>query len=240
METSENASRPVHLERLQDLFVKLLFCEQTRQSYCASPRTVLERYDLSPDYEKVLPDPDSENFKVEAHGRRMRVWKEAFQWFPKTIGMLDQGLQDANAANRPPDFNAFLSSDAFTDPARALLSPDGSGAGYENISKFFFWVRATCATSRPNADIPLRTTLHTEFAYYLITTSQGPCEDYYQQFQEGIRWRETPRVELPCYVMTGEFRLGRLMKASEIGPFRHLPDLDKVVEAGTGAAPNIM
>lgn len=239
MTTLATESRPEHLERLQTLFVKLLFCEPTRAAYCRTPDEVLAYYRLSTEYRKILPDADSEKFKVEAQGRRMRVFRETYQIFPNTIKELDENLKKLDNPEAGPDFNSFLSSDAFIDPNSALPAPDGSGAGYESVSKFFFWVRGTCRLMERNAPTGLRTAANTEFAHYLITQAGGRCDPYYDRFREGIRWCETPGTALPLYVLTNEFRLGKLNNAADAAPFLHLVDLDTVTPLAPPVEPNI-
>jgi hypothetical protein len=232
-------SPPARLGRLQKLFVKLMFCEPTRVAYCQSPQSVLSEYDLSPDYQAALPDPDSEKFKVEAHGRRMRVFRETFGQFQRTIEMLDKNLAERGGIGQGPDFNAFLSSDAFTDPGFALPAPDGSGPGYENVSKFFFWVREVCGTSRSDAPIPLRTTLHAEFGAHLVAQSKTPCDPYFAKFVKGVMWRESPDAGPPWFVVTDQLKLGRLDSAPRFLPYSGLPDLDTVQPQGSPSEPNI-
>lgn len=236
--TVRDNPRPRHLLRLQGLFVKLLFCERTRVAYLSSPQAVLAQYGLGPDYARVLPDPDSETFKVEAHGRRMRVWHEVFETFPETVKMLDKGVTSATP-DRPVDFNAFLSSDAFVDPYRGLPTPDGSGPGYESVSKFFFWLRETCDTTAPGTFVPLRTVSNTEFGRYLITQSRDASDDYYVQFRVGIRWDETPGAGLPTFVITPDFRLGRMVDQAQYMPYAGYLDLDTVAPLDRQPEPNI-
>jgi len=237
--TTLEKSPPAHLERLQKLFIKLLFCEPTRAAYCQSPQSFLSQYELSPDYQKVLPDANSEKFKVEAHGRRMRIFKETFGQFPKTIEALDKQLADSGGAGQGPDFNSFLSSDAFTDPGWALPAPDGSGPGYESVSKFFFWIRDVCGLTRSNAPIPLRTTAYAEFAVHLINTSKTPSDPYYAQFSKGVTWRETPGASPPWYVVTDDLKFGRIISASDFQRFSDWPDMDDVTPPGAPTEPNI-
>jgi hypothetical protein len=236
-------SPPPHLERLQKLFIKLLFCEPTRAAYCQSPRQVLSQYDLSPDYQKSLPDPNSEKFKVEAHGRRMRVFRETFGQFPKTIEMLDKNLAETDGAGPVggggPDFNTFLSSDAFTDPAWGLPAPDGSGPGYENVSKFYFWIRDVCGLSQPNAPIPLRTTANSEFAVHLINVSKTRSDPFYAQFSNGVTWRENPGASPPWYVVTDQLQFGRIISPPAFIPYGGWPDMDALSPAGASTTPNI-
>jgi len=237
--TALETSPPAHLARLQKLFVKLLFCEPTRTAYCRSPHQVLAQYDLSPDYQKSLPDPDSENFKVEAHGRRMRVFRETFGQFPQTIEMLDKSLTETGGTAQGPDFNAFLSSDSFTDPGCGLPAPDGSGPGYENVSQFYFWIRDVCGLSQPTAPVPLRTTVNAEFAVHLINISKMPSEQFYVQFSNGVTWRETPGASPPWYVVTDQLKLGRIVSAPDFIPYGDWPDMDALTPVGASAVPNI-
>jgi hypothetical protein len=230
---------PPHLERLQKLFIKLLFCEPTRAAYCQSPQTVLSQYDLSSDYQRSLPDPNSEKFKVEAHGRRMRIFKETFGQFPQTIEMLDKSLEDSDGTGQGPDFNAFLSSDAFTDPGWALPAPDGSGPGYESISKFFFWIRDVCGLTGMNAPSQLRLTVYAEFAVHLINLSKTPCVPFYQKFSNGVMWCETPGESPPWFVVTDQLQLGKIGSASDFEPYSNWPDLDAVTPTGAPTEPNI-
>ena len=232
-------SPPPHLERLQKLFIKLLFCEPTRVAYCQSPHQVLTQYELSPDYQKTLPDPNSKNFKVEANGRRMRVFREIFGQFPKTIEMLDKTLAESGGAGQGPDFNAFLSSDAFMDPEWALPTPDGSGPGYDSISKFYFWIRDVCGLSEPNALVPLRTTVNAEFAAHLVNLSKTQCDPFYNLFSKGVTWRDTPGASPPWFVVTDQLQLGRIVNPSEYLPYGDLPDLDDVAPTGLSTDPNI-
>lgn len=230
---------PPHLERLQKLFIKLLFCEPTRAAYCQSPQAVLSQYDLSADYQRSLPDPNSEKFKVEAHGRRMRIFKETFGQFPQSIEMLDKNLSDSGGEGQGPDFNAFLSSDAFTDPGWALPAPDGSGPGYESVSKFFFWIRDVCGLMGLDAPLQLRMTVYAEFAVHLINISKTPSVPFYQQFENGVTWHEAPGGSPPWFVVTSQLQLGKIGSEPEFQQYSDWPDMDAVMPPGAPTEPNI-
>ena len=218
------------LERLQTLFVRLLFCESTLDSYRQSPDTILADYGLSADVKAHLPDVDSSNFLAEARGRREVVRREVTPWFVKTGDALAQLASRPAAPFRMLRFERFLSSDCFLDPRKSLPHPSGVGPGYEAVSRYFFWLREIYGAAEPSADVALRTAIYTDFAVYLMNKIAKPCDEYYKRFTGGVYWLRTPGQEAPVHVVTEQLYLatvGNREKIKQIGAIG-LQDLDTV------------
>lgn len=106
------------LERLQSLFVRLLFSEP-----------VLAQFDLPPETRDQLPDPSMANFAAEARGSREIIRREIARRFPRTMEVLAHRAVEVGGPATTAAVDAFLASDAFFDPARSLPHPAGVGPG---------------------------------------------------------------------------------------------------------------
>lgn len=185
-----------HLEKQQNLFVRLLFCDDTLARYKDDPQSVAKAFGLDTDVIDTLPDPDGRQMRAERHGRKMAVLSEIRRNYPNGYPALE--TRDDFTIER------FLSSDEFYDPAAALPHPYGVGQGYENSSKFFFWVRRVLGLDDPGVDPQLRLMVFGDFASYLVGQASGGAHDYYRRFGQGVFWRETPGTDLPLLYMTAE------------------------------------
>ncbi len=184
------------LERLQTLFVRLLFCDATLEKYRSDPDGLAAEFGLPHEALGDLPDPDGAQMTAERHGRRTGVMRELKACFTNAMPVLEQltGF----------DVEAFLCSDAFYDPGSGLPHPYGVGAGYENSSKFFFWLKGVLTLDAPGVPIQLRTMIYGDFASYLVGQCTDRALDYYKRFADGVYWRESPAAPLPLMYMTAE------------------------------------
>lgn len=221
------------LERLQTLFVRLLFCDRTLQRYREDPAALAADYGLTREAIAELPDPDGNQMRAERHGRRAGVLREIQRNFPNAWQLLEQRTGFT--------FDDFLSSDEFYDPGAALPHPHGIGQGYENSSKFFFWARRTLGLDRPGADAQLRLMLTGDFGSYLVTQYGLGSADFYARFANGVCWRETPGSDLPMMYMTAERHLFRYTLESQYAELRRMGavDLDALAPQGAPARQNI-
>jgi hypothetical protein len=101
-----------------------------------------------------------------------------------------------------PAFDDFLCSPYFFESGRALPHPTGVGPGYENISKYFFWLRDVMRLNQPQADVELRTAAYVDFAIYLLKEYQRPHIPYYDRFKGGLYWQHQVDVPLPVILIT--------------------------------------
>lgn len=218
------------LERLQALFVRLLFCQRTIDAFTEDPPAVLREHGLPASTQRMLPDPRDENFIAEIHGRRTGVIREVSTRFERTVAFFDELRRAPQAAIQPLSFNEFLSSDYFLDAGKSLPHPHGVGPGYESISKFYFWLRNTYGTDRPDAHEPLRTAVNIDFGLYLIYLRSRPCHPYYDRFKGGVCWLKTPGQPAPLQLLTEEMVFATVENPAKIQEILRvgIVDLDTV------------
>lgn len=221
----------VDAARLQTLFVRLLFCDVTFDSYRHDPLRVATAFGLGTDALALLPDGDMPQLLAERHGRKMGVVGEIRKVFVRSYPLIE-----ALPEYRLED---FLCDDVFFDAGAGLPHPYGVGPGYENASKFFFWARNTLRLSGSPARLSAALALKGDFSAYLIDQYQRGSHDYYRRFQHGIYWHEAAAGKVPIILMTAErhmFRItdtARYRTASETGAI----DLD-LLQPETAGDPN--
>jgi hypothetical protein len=153
------------LKHIQDLYVRCHFSE------------------LQVTLPKNFPDPQSPGHKAEIYGRRVLICRELIQRFPKSWEKLQIDSSDSRV---PKAITPFFSSEYFFDPEFSLPSPEGLGPGYENVSKFFFWAKATLFQAQYAEFNDL---LNLEFALHLMAQREEAVDLFYCQFENGIFWR---------------------------------------------------
>ncbi|MEE8445816.1 MAG: hypothetical protein V3S44_10730 [Alphaproteobacteria bacterium] len=198
LDREAEAALRARARKLQALHINLLFCRPTRQGWADDPDAVLAAFGLEPADRELIADITTEQFQAEAHGRRAVVERGIGRCFESTLARLAE-----RAAG--PGFDEFLCSEYFLDPRHGLPHRSGVGPGYENISKWFFWLRHTCALDRPGADIALRTDAYAEFAVWLIDEYKRPHDPFYDQFQGGLFWPRSPGEALPVMLLTEDY-----------------------------------
>lgn len=192
---------------LQSLHIRLLFCRHTRAAWRDSPERVLKDMGLPAETKTQFADIASDQFKAESHGRRVVVERSVAQFFKETQNCLAQRTASTGFTASIPTFDDFLCSDYFLDPRNGLPHASGVGSGYENISKYFFWLRHAFALARAGADIDLRTHAYSEFAIYLVNQVNRPHEPYYDQFKGGLYWPKVPGEPMPVMLLSDKFVL---------------------------------
>lgn len=227
---SPRLSRP-QLESLQTLLIRLMFSAATLKDFQDDPRRTLEQHGLPADAERLLPDPRSKNFLAEAHGRQIVVEREISARFERTVAFFNNRGTQAGPDTGPLAFGEFLASDYFLGTRHALPHPDGVGPGYENVSKFYFWIRDRYGLDRPGANIALRLSVYADFALYLLYLRKRPCHPYYDRFKGGVCWSQVPGRRVPLMLLTDDQVLATVnnpAKADEILRVG-IVDLDAVV-----------
>lgn len=216
--------------RLQALHIRLLFCRRTQSAWRESPETVLEEQGLPPDLKSQFADINSAQFKAESHGRRIVVERSVTNTFQKTQNHLAKRLAASGFAPGVPTFDDFLCSDFFLDPRNGLPHASGVGPGYENISKYFFWLRDVFALGSAGTDITLRTHAYSEFAVYLVNQTARPHDPYFDRFKGGLYWPRAPGDPMPVMLLSDKhvlFTLGNAETAAKL-PEIGLVNLDDV------------
>lgn len=199
----------VDAERLQTLMVRLLFCDMTFEKYRRDPAAAAAAFGLGPQSLALLPAADTPQLLAERHGRKMGVLGEVKKIFGQAYPLID--------AIPEYRFEDFLCDDAFFDASSGLPHPYGVGPGYENASKFFFWVRKRLDFTRTSTRINAGLTMKGDFSAYLINLHNRGSHDYYRRFQHGIYWHEFPDRPLPVIMMTPERQVFRV---TETAPYR--------------------
>ena len=188
--------------RIQALYVRLLFCDETYDRYRSDRPGLAAAFDLDERALDDLPKADAGQLIAERKGRRIGVLNEIQAVFAQSYGLLE----------KRSDYRVeeFLCSDAFFDAGSGLPHPYGSGPGYENASKFYFWVRKTLCFGTGPEDMQTRMMLNGDFAAHLIARYADGSDKYFQRFSNGIYWRESVTGDLPVIFMTPERHVYRI------------------------------
>lgn len=220
--------------KLQALHISLLFCARTRERWTAGPDAVLAAFGLAPGDRALIADITTEQFGAEAHGRRVVVERGIGRYFGSTLALLSERGTD-------PGFDDFLCSEFFLDPRHGLPHRSGVGQGYENVSKWFFWLQHEFALDRPGADVALRTEAYAEFAVWLIDEYKRPHDPFYDQFQGGLYWPQSPGEALPVIVLTEDYKQVTIpdAKIADQLPRIGLVDLDTLRPPELEAEPSL-
>mgnify|MGYP004356037459 CR=1 FL=1 len=76
--------------------------------------------------------------------------------------------------------NSILARSTSVLDGAGLPHPFGSGPGYENVSKFFFWAMAAVDFASPPDGPQARWMCNGDFAAYLVEQYNLGADDYYQ------------------------------------------------------------
>lgn len=234
--------RILQLGKLQNLFIKLLFCQRTLEGYRADPEEILTRYKLPPETGNQLPDTTSKNFIAEANGRRAGVRRIIDGHFPRTLELLNRMANMPGAQIDHLNFENFLSSENFFSSNFGLPHPTGVGPGYESTSKFYFWFRDTYGTRLPTTDPELRKMLNSDFSNYLMEQVTGRAQDFYKRFTGGVYWPAIPGRIAPIFLISDQFYffeikdMAKIAQISTIG----LTNLDDLEPVAWEFEPNIL
>lgn len=177
------------LQAIQELYVRLFFCDLTLEKYRNNPEATLDERGISLAARQALPNVDSENFRAEIHGRRSLIARELSARYPETFAAYFGSKTKPDVLVNSTLFCEFLSSDSFLLPYDSFPHPYGIGLGYENISKFFFWARRQ---NLPTLHTPLRT----EFSRYLLAQTKHAREVAFQVFKKGIFFEVSSTITL--------------------------------------------
>ena len=203
----ENLFRPMtpdrsHAERLQDLFIRLLFCDAVFDRYCADISALIRDFGLEEADRAHLPDPNSAQLQAERHGRKIGVRREVIEVFAQSFELIE--------ALPGFDFQDFLGSREFFGDQHSLPHPFGTGPAYESASKFFFWARNNVDFAATEGGEQARNMSNGDFAAYLIGQFEQGSTAYFDRFASGIYWREFASTELPMILMTAERNVYRI------------------------------
>ena len=204
-----------HAVRLQELYFRLLFCDETFDLYRTNPRELLTSYDLDETVLASLPGANTPQLQAERRGRRHGVEHEIRSAFGQSYVLVEKRPHYA--------FANFLCSEAFYDPGAGLPHPFGSGQGYENMSKFFFWPMAAVDLASPTDGPQARWLFNGDFAAHILELPSLGADDYYRQFAQGMIWRDRPGIPLPAIRMNVDRQVFRIADMAA---------LDAIVAAG--------
>ena len=220
--------------RIQALYVRLLFCDKTYDRYRTDRPGLAAAFDLDERALDDLPKAGTGQLIAERKGRRIGALNEIQAVFAQAYGLLEK--------RSDYQVEEFLCSDAFFDPGSGLPHPYGSGPGYENASKFYFWVRETLSFGTGPKDMQIRMMLNGDFAAHLIARYADGSDTYFQRFSNGIYWRESVAGDLPFIFMTPErhvYRIGDSEKAKQALSSRPY-DLDSLRPEPAPTAENLL
>ncbi len=205
---------------LQELAVRLYFSDSLVEE--------LKNNDfdkIGADWKKLLPDLKSEFFAVESFGRRVMIARELVRRFKKTFALLAGAEVRADQIVSADFFKEFISSDYFLTPFKSLPHPYGLGAGYENVSKFFFWAQDRYdlrSVKMLERSTQIRSVLYLEFSFHLLSQIKHATEPWYKDLGRGIFFSELPNAKETIVAIDLDFQAKRI--ASDISK--------KLLEAG--------
>ncbi len=211
---AENALRD-RARRLQALHIRLLFCPGTQENWLTDSATVLDTFGLPPEMQDRIPDITTDQFQAESHGRRALVKGSISKTFPETqqyLAISPGGLT----------FDNFICSENFFNPKSGLPHTSGVGPGYENTSKYFFWLKQELALASAGCDTDLRHKAYIEFATWLINEYNRPHDPYYDLFEGGVYWARSPGEDKPTILLNDDYVLYTLNDPNTI---RQLPQI---------------
>lgn len=192
--------------RLQTLAVRLMFCDTTYELYRRDPGSAAAAFGLEASALAYLPAADMPQLRAERRGRKLGVLGEIRKTFGQAYPLIEALPEYA--------FENFLCDDAFFDPTSGLPHPYGTGPGYENASKFFFWARTHLTLSGAPGRVNAGLAMKGDFSAYLIDQHKRGSHEYYRRFSQGVFWREFPHRLLPIILMTAERHVFRIDDAA--------------------------
>lgn len=232
--TPENATAETGAARLQNLYVRILFCDETFERFRDDGPALAGEYGLDSAALAALPQPEAPQLLAERRGRQIGVKIEVQKTFAQSYEMIEtlDGF----------DFARFLSSEAFFGDASGLPHPFGVGPGYDNASKFYFWARDNLSLDGTPQRLQVRSMMNGDFAANLIDHHERGADPYYRRFAKGIYWRESGRAALPVIFMTPERHVFRIADDAQYAKMRSTGaiDLDNLMPEPPAHDPNIL
>lgn len=204
---SQSLATAAELVRVQKLYLRLLYCEQTARVFAADSTTLLAQWGLPLRWREVLPDTTSRGHRNEMHGRRVLAADDLKMVFEATLRRLGAGETTRDSILQARWFSDFLSSEAFFDPSWSLPHPMGIGRGYEGHSRFFFWARDAFHLRSPQADLMLRDDLYLDFAACMDQRMVDAVDPDWDRFKSGFFWSQVPNAQTPCRGLDRERRV---------------------------------
>jgi hypothetical protein len=229
--TSRDSRQRQHA--LQELCVRLFFCDATAKAYGNDPETFLHERGLRSDDRRLLPDVTSSGFDAESHGRRFIVALELFRRFEQTIRRLDEAMTNPAAFTRSSVVRQFLASDYFLSSHLCLPHPFGSGYGYESVSKFFFWLKSAFSLDSAGVRPDLRVQAYGDFGRYIVASASYSRLAVYQPFAKGTLFAVAPECEEQWCVVWRDLRVATVSR--KVCPnitAQDLPRLDRLLPGG--------
>lgn len=200
--TPESDTADTGAARIQDLYVRILFCDKTFERFRDDGKALAREYGIDEDTLSALPAADAPQLIAERRGRQIGVMNEVKKTFARSFDLID-ALDDFA-------FATFLGSDEFFGDVSGLPHPYGVGPGYDNASKFYFWARSHLALGGTPQRLQVRSMMNGDFAANLIDHQMRGADPYYDRFAHGIYWRETGDAKMPAIFMTPERHVFRI------------------------------
>lgn len=179
------ASVLAELRLLQELTVRLYFSDEEQQAWQTHRRSAIARLDLSSRTSQLVPTVGSAAFEAESFGRRFLIAMEIALRYPNTLNALIGSSAPKVVVESQP-FRRFLGSDYFLTAKRGLPHPNGVGAGYEAVTKFFFWLRDSYALHPDTSNQTLRCLAFAELGAHVVGFAQSMRLPIYDAARRGV------------------------------------------------------
>jgi hypothetical protein len=187
--------------------LRLLFYLETQKNWLTESVAVLDTFGLPPEMQNRFPDITTDQFKAESLGRRTLVERSIDKTFPEI-------QQHLGTRSGGPTFDDFIFSEKNFDPESGLPHTSGVGPGYENISKYFFWIKQELELAHAGCDIDLRNKVYIEFTTCLINGYNRPYYPYYDLFEGGLYSAQNPKEDTPVILLSDQFILYTLYNSN--------------------------
>ena len=131
----------VSMKNLQRLSIQIFFSTNLKDEYERDAKKLLKRKSIPFRYNDYLPNVKDQSFVSESYGRRFLITREVFKRFKSLFSLYlkKEDIQISDVINSSL-LNEYFESDYFFGCERSFPHYTGLGKGYENSSKFFFFI----------------------------------------------------------------------------------------------------
>lgn len=180
-------------------------------------------------FDNLKTDESLTAFRSEVRGRRFLIAKEIFSRFPFSLKLIDPKISNPKSFCETTLFSNFIDSLYFLTTRYSLPHPDGLGRGYENVSKFYFYL---VFTSEFNSNI--RESIRNEFSKHLLDQTYSSNDKFFRSFKNGIFWKsENPNrtytLRLPDGFLIQNVSIKKINQVIKVGAFRNLESIEAMV-----------
>lgn len=186
------------LANLQEVLVRAYFSDSLLDQLAKDREGTLIRLGIVPGHYDLVPHPGAADFQAECWGRRSMVAREIHRRYPRFLRhVIGERAGPAKLAHHIC-FRSFLDSEQFFSPEFAMEHPYGMGRGYENVSKFFFWLKEQEMDPRALND------LYLDFSFFVAVMAAHSELEFFRKAKAGIVFRDNLDPEYAFVMANGK------------------------------------